>query len=74
MFLSLFNFIARLFGYGLLFVGFILELSNLVQFFNDGSQFNQDHDMVEKLFLVTFPLILMFLGWLTIKAKVSRKL
>lgn len=65
----LFNFVGKVFGGGLVLVGLLLEISNMLQFFNEDSPFNTQNTLIEKTFLLLFPLLLIFFGWLIIKAK-----
>lgn len=65
----LFNFFGKLFGGGLIAVGCVLEFSFILQLLNENSKFNMQYDVIQRIFLLVFPQVLVFLGWLMLRAK-----
>ena len=66
----LFNWLGKLLG-GCLFIGGgLMEVAYLVSFLDKNSSiYSQTTGVVDRTFLLIFPIILMVLGWLIIKSK-----
>ncbi len=64
--------LARLFGVMAIIVGCMLELTYVLDFLDDTEKLHTGVDVIQQLFLITFPLVVVFIGWLIIKAKYKK--